>query len=160
VPKRRQRFAEDLQHHRLRLPDGKAPDRIALEVHRRESFGRADAQIRLVSALHDAEHCLSLLVTESLCGPFGPAQRQLHGPLDLGALRRQADALVELHLDVAVEKVLDLDRALRRQRMRGTVDMGAEGDARLVELAKVGERHDLEAAGIGQDRMWPAGELV
>ena len=40
------------------------------------------------------------------------------------------------------------------------VDMRAEGDALLVELAQLRQRHDLEAAGIGQDRMRPADELV
>ncbi len=38
--------------------------------------------------------------------------------------------------------------------------MDLEGHALLVELAQAGERHDLEAAAIGQDRMWPADQLV
>jgi len=33
--------------------------------------------------------------------------------------------------------------------------MRAEGDAGFVQLAQFGERHDLEAAGIGEDRAWP-----
>ena len=38
--------------------------------------------------------------------------------------------------------------------------MGLEGDAILVEFAQAGERHHLEAAGIGQDRAGPIHHLV
>ena len=40
------------------------------------------------------------------------------------------------------------------------VEMGAEHHAVLVELAQAGERHHLEAAGVGEDRMRPADESV
>ena len=36
--------------------------------------------------------------------------------------------------------------------MRRAVEMRAERHAVLVELAQLGQRHHLEAAGIGQDR--------
>ena len=38
--------------------------------------------------------------------------------------------------------------------------MRAEGHAALGQLAQLRQGHDLEAAGIGQDRVWPAGKLV
>lgn len=44
--------------------------------------------------------------------------------------------------------------------VQAAVDMRFEGDALFVELAQPGERHDLEAAGIGQDRVFPADQLV
>ena len=42
--------------------------------------------------------------------------------------------------------------ALRRQLDHRAVDMRAEGDAALRDLAQLRERHHLEAAGIGEDR--------
>ena len=69
-----------------------------------------------------------------------------------------AHALVELHADVGIEQRLDLQRALRRQRIGRPVDMRLEGDAGLVELAELRQRHHLEAAGIGQDRPRPVAE--
>ncbi len=38
--------------------------------------------------------------------------------------------------------------------------MTLEGHALLVELAQAGERHDLEAAAVGEDRLFPADEIV
>ena len=44
--------------------------------------------------------------------------------------------------------------------MARAVDMRLEGHAALVELAQLGERHDLEAAGIGEDRPGPVHEVM
>ena len=44
--------------------------------------------------------------------------------------------------------------------MPRAVDMRPEGHALLVDLAQLGERHHLEAAGIGQDRPRPVHELM
>jgi hypothetical protein len=44
--------------------------------------------------------------------------------------------------------------------MGGAVDVGLEGHPGLVDLAQGGERHDLKAAGIGEDRIRPVHELV
>ncbi len=40
------------------------------------------------------------------------------------------------------------------------IDVALERHALLVELAQTGQRHDLETAGIGQDRMRPADQLM
>jgi hypothetical protein len=56
--------------------------------------------------------------------------------------------------------VLDFDRALRREAMGGAVDMRLEGDAVRVELPQGGERHDLEAAAVGEDRAGPIHHAV
>ena len=39
-------------------------------------------------------------------------------------------------------------------------EMRAKGDAGLADLAQFRQRHDLEPAGIGQDRMGPVHEAV
>ena len=43
---------------------------------------------------------------------------------------------------------------------RGAVDMRLEGDAMLVDAPELRQRHDLVAAGIGEDRSVPMHELV
>ena len=100
------------------------------------------------------------LTARTRAGALGPAQRQLHGALGLLLLGRQLDALVELHLDVGAEQALDLDRALRRQHVRRAVDVRLEAHALLAHLADLGQRHDLEAAAVGEDRPVPAHEGV
>ena len=88
-------------------------------------------------------------------------------------------ALVEDERDVGAERRLHLHRLLRRQEALGAVDVGAEADPLLADLehpaarpgaaapaldlvgdAAVGEREDLEAAGVGDQRPVPAHELV
>ncbi len=148
------------EHHRLRFADREAADGVALEVEVDEGAGALDAEVRQVAALHDAEHRLARLLAEGELAALGPAHGQAHRLLDLGALGRQADALVELHLDVGAEQPLDLDGALGAHLIGGAVDMRAEGDAGLVDLPKGREGHHLEAAGIGEDRPVPLHETM
>ena len=49
--------------------------------------------------------------------------------------RGQLQTFVELHHNVATQQVLDFDRALGRERDHRAVDMRAERDAALIELA-------------------------
>jgi hypothetical protein len=44
--------------------------------------------------------------------------------------------------------------------IKRAVDMALEGHALFVELAQARERHDLEAAAVGQDRPLPADKIV
>ncbi len=46
------------------------------------------------------------------------------------------------------------------RRCGAAVEVRAEGDAVLVQLAQRGQRHDLEAAAVGQDRAGPVHEPV
>ena len=91
---------------------------------------------------------------------LGPGERAIDGALDLLARGGQRDAFVELHLDVGAEQALDFDGALGRQQVRGAVDVRLEGDALVGDLRELGEAHDLEAAGVGEDRTVPAHEAV
>ena len=49
---------------------------------------------------------------------------------------------------------------LRREPVDRPVEVRAEGHAVLVDDPQVAERHDLEAAGVGQDRPVPVHEPV
>ena len=152
------------QHHLLRLAHRKAADRIALERHRREAFGGADAQMRHVTALHDAIEPLPLFNAahglELGARALGPAERQLHRPLHLLLRRRQADTFVQLHLDVGSEQPLNFNGTLRREVIALAVDMALELHARLVQLAKLRQRHDLKATRVSQDRVRPLHEVM
>ena len=50
--------------------------------------------------------------------------------------------------------------ALGRQHVARAVDVALEGDRLLRHLGDLGQRHDLEAAGVGEDRPLPAHEAV
>ena len=68
--------------------------------------------------------------------------------------------LVEHHANVGVEQALEFDRALRRQPVPAAVDVTAELDPVLVDGPEFGERHQLIATGVGENRVRPAHEGV
>src|SRR5437764_278263 len=92
------------------------------------------------------------------------ALRPADGPLHRLVLRRwrrgRRYQLVELHDDVASEQPLYLDRSLGTKHVPRAVDVTCKGNALLRHLAELAQAHDLVAAAVGQDRAFPAHELV
>ena len=151
---------QHLEHDLLRLADREAANRETVKIHVGERARALDPQRLHRAALHDAERRLPRRAVERLARTLGPAQRQPHRALGFGVAARQPHAFVELHLYVGAEQRLNLHRALGRQHMLGAVDVRLEGDAVLIELTQLGQRHHLKAAGIRQDRIGPAHEVV
>ncbi len=90
-----------------------------------------------------------------------PPRREPHRLCGARLVRRPGHALVELHDDVGAEPIgLDLDRAFGRQHVARAVDRAGESRRLLCDLGQLRQRHDLEAAGIGQDGPAPAAEAV
>ena len=117
------------------------------------------AQVEVHAALHDAE--------ERLIGSFvrrqataRPHSRQVDRALDELARRRVRRALVELHGDVGAKRFLDAHVLLGHPTHIAAVVNRAEGDAVVVELARIGEREDLEPARVGEHRPIVVHELV
>jgi hypothetical protein len=69
-------------------------------------------------------------------------------------------ALVEDHGDVGAETHLDIDGALRRQQVKGAVEVRAEFRAFFMDAAQRGEAEHLIATAVGQDRQIPSHEPV
>ena len=158
---RRCDLVDNAEHDLLRLADREPADRIAGKADADEGTGALGAQRRVVAALHDAEQGAARRRTlERALAALGPAQRQPHRAFHFGTRRGQLQAFVELHHDVGPEQILDFDRALRRERDHRAVDVRAERDAALVELAQLRQRHHLEPARVGQDRVRPVHERV
>ena len=152
------------EHIRLRLAHREAAERVARQVEPRERLRAFPAQKRVGAPLNDAEQCPPFArLHQPLEGglrALRPAQREPHRARDLLVWRRQPDAFVELHDDVAIEQVLDLDRALGREFVLRAVDMALECHALFGELAQRGEAHHLKPARIREDRVRPARHLV
>ena len=110
--------------------------------------------------MHDAEIAAPGLRAEGLARALRPAQREPHGALGILVGVRIHQAFVELHLDIGAEKPLDFHRALGRQLIFAPVDMRLEDRTLLGDPAQLGQRHDLEAAGVGEDRIGPVGETM
>ena len=68
--------------------------------------------------------------------------------------------MVEGHDHVGAEPPLDPGHPLRGEPVRAPVDVAAKGRAVVVDRARGGEREDLVAAGVGQDRAAPAHEVT
>ena len=85
-------------------------------------------------------------------GPAVGAVGGVGGVVEGAWVRR---AVVEGHDDVRAELMLDVDGELRREKVRGAVDVGLEGDAVVGDLAQVAEAEHLKAAGVGEHRAIP-----
>ena len=133
-----------------------------MKAHGGQGLGRLRAKLGMNAALNDAEQGAARLAMflESRERSLGPAKRKLHRPIRLIPRRRIRRAFVELHLDVGSQKILHLDGALGRQFMRRAINMRAESHATFGNGPKLAQRHDLIAAGIGQDRAVPAHEAM
>ena len=73
---------------------------------------------------------------------------------------RKGGAFIQDHGDGGVELVLQVHADGRRQPMTAAVDMGLEGHAVPVDFPQRGQRHDLEAPGVGQDGARPVHEAM
>ena len=68
-------------------------------------------------------------------------------------------AFVEGHADVGAESDLDVDGVLGREEVRAAVEVRAEADAFVGDLAQRAEREDLEAAGVSKHGARPTDEF-
>ena len=75
-----------------------------------------------------------------------------------GFVRRGGHALVQRHHDVAADGLLRLDAQLGAEQDRPAVEIALEDRARLGHRARMRQRENLEAAGIGQHGALPAHE--
>ncbi|MNJ41049.1 hypothetical protein D3C77_359560 [compost metagenome] len=155
------RVVQDLAHGVVAFADGQAADGVAVEADLLQTFRRFAAQVLIGRALLDAEQGLRVAGAEGVLGALRPAGRKLHaltGALFLGG---PGDAFVQLHDDVRAQAVgLDLDRAFGRQDVFRPVDVAREGHGLLGQLGDSRQAHDLKAAGVRQDRLVPAHELM
>src|SRR5712675_2310900 len=69
-------------------------------------------------------------------------------------------AFVERHRDIRSEPGLNVDGLLRRQKMRGAVEMRSKLHAVLGDRAPGGEAEHLIAATVGEDGPRPSDERV
>ena len=90
------------------------------------------------------------------------AQRVVRSAAFLASASSDApgSADVELHLYIAVESRLCLDRLFGRYEFRGAVDMGTEAHALFAEPSQRGQREDLKAARIREEVAPPSGKAV
>ena len=155
---RRQRRRLD---HRLRpLADREAADGVAVEPDIDERGRGIAAQTREYGPLDDAEQPIAGAALERRPGARRPAHRTLHGGRRPRLVDRERGTFVERHRHGGVERALRLDARFRGQAKGAPVDMRTEGQPFLVETTQFGERHRLEAPGVGEDRAGPGHEPV
>ena len=69
-------------------------------------------------------------------------------------------AFIENHDDICAEIFLNGNGLLRREAMRGTVNVTLEGHAVVVNFARLRKREDLKAARIGQHGIVPLHKVM
>ena len=162
-PLRRQRALEPVEHRQhlgLAFAHREPAHGVAVEADLHERRRRFCPQRREDAALDDAEQPVAGPLHERLPAARGPAHGAAHRLRGLLLAHRIGRALVQHHGDIAVQRMLDVHGARRRQMMAGAVGVRTEHDAILLHGAELGERHHLEAAGIGEDRPRPVHEFV
>ena len=155
--------------HRIHFFDGfadrEAADGIAFAAKRGDGFGRNFPQFGESAALHNRKKSLRVAMhrlgrVEMLAASFEPAMGKLHrvfGVLEIAGIR---GAFIEGHNDVCADNSLNINGFLRRKKMFGAVDMALESHAVLLYFSPMGERINLVAAAVGQNRAIPAVEFV
>ena len=159
---------DDLIHRLGALPYRQTADGISGQVQVGDLLHVLDAQISVGAALVDApEHLpgIDRRFQSIEAGVFrlaahqptiGPADGGFHIIVGCGIL----DALVKGHADVRAEIRLDLHAFLRAHKDFPSVQVGGKIDALLPDFPQTGQREDLKAAGIGQNRPVPGHELM
>lgn len=69
-------------------------------------------------------------------------------------------AFVESHNNITTNTPLNVYRALRRKDVLGTINVGLESNAFLLDLTTMSQRIHLVTTAIGKDRSVPTVELV
>jgi len=122
------------EHHRLWLADREAADRVAMKADIDEPRALAWRSSGTSPPARCRTACSRQAPSRRRASSAPPSAATAASPLDIGALRRQTHAFVELHGDVGAEQPLHLDRALGRQFHLEPVDMRAERHRVLVDL--------------------------
>ena len=168
--------------HLLLVAPERAADRDAVDPRLRDDPGGVASQVLMDTALDDPEDGLVpgavlLVPGQAAAEPAVGALHRTHGVLAVGVVGR---ALVEDEGDVGPELRLHVHRDLGRDEELRPVPIGAETGALLVDPhhgamgaapgpaapldlvgdAAVGEREDLEPAGVGDQGAIPAHEIV
>jgi hypothetical protein len=146
-----------------RLTDAEPADRERSEAERSRARRALHAQLRRAAALNDSEEQLIRAPVDA-----APALRPAQRALEAGARAREVGwrlgrdllELVEHDDQVRAELLLDLDRALGREKHRASVERALELDAGLAASAERVEREHLEAARVREHRAVPAHEAV
>ena len=76
------------------------------------------------------------------------------------AIGRILGALVEGHADVGAERDLHVHGVLGREEVTAAIEVRAETNAFVRDLAQLGEAVDLESAGVGEHGARPADEAM
>ena len=151
--------AADLRQERRPFADTQAAGGVAVERKVREPPRAVLAQVLEHPALDDPEE-RAVGIARRLQRPPRPAHGPVGGGLHVLPARRVRDALVQHHGHVHPQRLLYPHHLLRRQKVRRTVQVGAERHPLLGDLAHGRQAQHLVAAAVGQDRPVPAHERV
>ena len=146
----------------LRLADREPADRVAVEADLDE---RARALRRAASDRRRPARCRTARGPAARARTRACSARPSAATAASRARSRRASPAAAMHSSSCMAMSAPSRRWISIERsgvssMHRAVEMRAEGHAVLVDLAQLGERHHLEAAGIGQDRMRPVHEPV
>ena len=153
---------ERREHRRLALADREAADRVALEADRGQRVGGSRAQVRDRRCPGRCRTGRSRSRgTNAAAAARGPAHRQLHRLAravlrwpGTGCTRRSAMVMVaSSRCWISIER-----SGVRRCSLPSRCERKVTPSA--SSLRSSGQRHDLEAAAIGQDRARPVHEAV
>ena len=164
----RQDGVDHLNHliHYLRwLADSQSADCIAVGSLVGNELCCLGTQVLVGAALHNGEQTLlvtiqRLSLVKPLDAPVKPALGHSQAVLCVGVITQSGRTFVESHHDVGTDNTFSVHYILRSEDVLRPVDVASELTSFLCQLANAGQREYLEAAGISQNRAFPAIEPV
>ena len=157
---------DDLIHHLSRFSHRQAANSIPIAIQLCNFLHVPNTQIRECSALIDAKkhlpriHCVRQCIQAVVLplAAFQPPERPLTAVFGIGIGRRIFHAFIKSHRNIRAKIRLDLHAFLRPHKNPVPIQMRCKGHTLLPYFPQTGERKNLKATGIRQNRPIPAHE--
>ena len=158
-------YLDHVVHHFCGFTYGESAYGVSVAIEVAQMSAGVLAQVGVGAALHDGEEMLAVAVeivgaVKLRDASIEPSVGTVHRIFGVAFVGRAGTAFIEGHHDVGTYGALDVHHVLGREEQFTAVDMRRETYAFFGHLADVGEREDLEAAAVGEDRTCPSLEGV
>ena len=140
-------FFQNMIHFLMALPDGKASDGIAVQIHLTDSLRMVDPDVRIDGALIDTKQhlvrvdriFLLIQLLHFLFAPHQPPGGTVHGILYILPVRNAGRTFIKRHRDGRCKIGLDLHTFFRSHKNLASVHMRIEINALFFDLSQTSQ---------------------
>ena len=148
-----------VEHFLFFFADRYTADGVPVEIQIHHGFDRPFPEIFEHTALHDAEHLLTV-IQRLIPGHIRPAQSDLQRFFRIFMSAGIRRTFIERHHDIAVQIPLDPDGFTGAEKKARSIDMRGKFHTVRLHLPEFGKAEHLKSAAVCQDRMLPVFKLM